>query len=182
MAETSQTERETESADIMDDLAKAKAELARAQAGATGKGGSAQEVIFNSTANALFRSYPDKYKTLDEAKVALRQFEITKGDTPASKAITGLMENLPYMDEERVQPTLDLIQETLGEQSSPPVGATVEREQELQAKAPPIDSFPDSEWLALEGVKKPYRARLEKMYGKEEVARKIAEAKANRGQ
>lgn len=184
-AETAATERDTESADIMDDLAKARAELARAQAGATGKGGSEREVIFNTTANALFRSYPDKYKTLDEAKVALRQFEITKGDTPASKAITGLMENLPYMQEERVQPTLDLIQENLGELSAPPAGATAEREQELaelRENAPPIDSFPDSEWLSLEGVKKPYRDRLEKLYGKEAVARKIAEAKARQGQ
>lgn len=182
-AQTQQIERETESADVMDDLAKARAELARAQAGAQ-NAGDAKTVIFDTTAKALFNSYPDKYKTLDEAKVALRTFEITKGNTNEAKAITQLMENLPFMPEDRVQPTLDLIRETLAGTDEPPEGASNQRYQEQVERVRqevPVDSITDEQWLSFETTNKEARKLAEDAYGKDVVAQKIREAKQARG-
>lgn len=169
---TAQTSALEDDREIDRDFKLAKTELARAQADAAGKKGgaaAAKTIQKEAMIKALFKTRPDKYASLDEARVAWETFEQTKGRDPLLEAA---MTNI-FLADKATRNTLmkgifdSIDTQTLGEPAPGPTASRI----------PPVDTIPASKWLSLEGVNASERAKAEEVYGKDVVARKIAEAK-----
>lgn len=156
---------------IDQDFKLAKTELTRAQASAAGKKGKGDAKAIKNEAmiKALFTTRPDKYASVDEARVAWETFQQTKGRDPLFEAVLENIWTAPKADRNRLMNGLfdSLDTATLGEPAAGPT-ATARKE---------VESIPAAKWLSLEGVNAAERAQAEAVYGKDVVARKIAEAK-----
>lgn len=168
---TAETSAKEDDREIDRDFKLASTELKRAQASAAGKKGTGDAKAIQSEAmiNALYKTRPDKYASVDEARVAWETFQQTKGRDPMLEAV---MTNIFLAPKEQRNVLMkglfdSLDTATLGEPAAGPTASA--------QKA--VDSIPSSKWLSLEGVNAAERAQAEAVYGKETVARKIAEAK-----